>query len=291
MKVEIRNGKVLIDGYVNAVERFSKPLTDTRGKFIERIMPSVFKRALEKNDNILVLLNHDYNKELANTKSGTAKLYEDNIGLRAVVEIDDPIVIDKASKGKLRGWSFGFNCNKEDRKTNENGLEERTVLDIDLVEVSIIDDRKVPAYIGTSIELRNDNEKLVEYRGGEFDEQNLSNEETNFTNLTSSQKREILSSSLKKIFNDGWLEDFDDSYLYASIDNDCAVYKMPYTIQNDETLIDSNSKVKVIRGGYEEVRDIGLNNEVPEQQPTKEVEKIDYSEYEQRLKKVKEELK
>ena len=43
MKVEIRNDKVIIDGYVNAVERFSKPLYDKKGKFIERIMPSVLE--------------------------------------------------------------------------------------------------------------------------------------------------------------------------------------------------------------------------------------------------------
>ena len=173
MKVEIRNGKVIIDGYVNAVERSSKPLYDTRGKFIEKIMAGVFQRALEKAKNIRVLLNHQHDRELADTESGKAKLYEDNIGLRAIVEIEDPEVIQKAKDNKLRGWSFGFFCNKEDRKTNEEGLEERTVRDIELLEVSIIDDRKNPAYIGTSIEMRDEASRLVEYRGSEFMNVNL----------------------------------------------------------------------------------------------------------------------
>ena len=48
MKIQVRDDKVIIDGYVNAVERFSKPLTNKNGKkFIERIMPSVFQRAIE----------------------------------------------------------------------------------------------------------------------------------------------------------------------------------------------------------------------------------------------------
>ena len=45
MKIEVRDNKVIIDGYVNAVDRFSKILYDKRGQFIEKIVPSVFRRA------------------------------------------------------------------------------------------------------------------------------------------------------------------------------------------------------------------------------------------------------
>ena len=48
MKIEVRNDKVIIDGYVNAVDRFSKILYDKKGQFIEKILPTVFRRALEK---------------------------------------------------------------------------------------------------------------------------------------------------------------------------------------------------------------------------------------------------
>lgn len=164
MRVEVRNNKILIDGYVNAVERESKVLYDTRGQFIEKIRAGVFQRALEKAENVRVLLDHEPDRELADTKSGKARLVEDNIGLRATVEIDDPEVIQKAKENKLRGWSFGFLCNKEDRTTDEDGIEKRTVRDLDLLEVSIIDDRKSPAYLGTSIEVRDDKVALIEYR-------------------------------------------------------------------------------------------------------------------------------
>lgn len=176
MKVEVRNDKVIIDGYVNAVERESKVLYDTRGEFIEKIRAGVFQRALERAENVRVLLDHEQDRELADTKSGKAKLYEDNIGLRAIVQIEDPEVIEKARTNKLRGWSFGFLCNKEDRKTNEDGIEERTVRDLDLLEVSIIDDRKYPAYIGTSIEMRDDKVRIAEYRNEEFSEVDIKEE-------------------------------------------------------------------------------------------------------------------
>ena len=117
-----------------------------------------------------MLLDHEQDRELADTKSGKAKLYEDNIGLRAIVEIEDSEVIDKAKNNKLRGWSFGFLCNKEDRKTNDDGIEERIVRDLDLLEVSIIDDKKYPAYIGTSIEMRDDKVRIAEYRNNQFNE-------------------------------------------------------------------------------------------------------------------------
>lgn len=185
MRVEVRNNKIVIDGYVNAVERASKILYDTRGEFIEKIRSGVFQKALERADNIDVLLDHEHDRKLADTKSGKAKLYEDNIGLRAIVEIEDSEVIQKAKENKLRGWSFGFFCNKEDRKTNDDGIEERTVRDLDLLEVSIIDDKKYPAYIGTSIEMRNDKVKVIEYRTEQFSEIEIKDEPEQLT------KREV----------------------------------------------------------------------------------------------------
>lgn len=290
MKIEIREDKVILDGYVNAVERFSKPLTNKQGKkFIERIMPSVFQRAIEKNDAIKVLLNHNYDMELANTKDGTAELYEDNIGLRAKIEVRDANVIKKAKQKKLRGWSFGFICNKQDEETNEDGIIERTVRDIDLFEVSIIDDTKIPAYIGTSIEMRDGEVKDIEFRNSDEEDidNNSSEEDKTFNSMTASQKRELLNGSYRQTFSNGWLEDYDDYFLYGTIKEDSTLYKMPYTITDGTVNIDTSKQVKVVRGGYKEVR----YDEKPEQQPKKEVDKIYYSKYEERIKKLKEEIK
>ena len=60
MRIEIRNDSVMLDGYVNAVARDSRPMLDEHGeKFVEQIVPKTFQRAIEKNDNIFCLLNHE----------------------------------------------------------------------------------------------------------------------------------------------------------------------------------------------------------------------------------------
>ena len=173
MRVEVRNDSVVISGYVNSVERWSKPLRgNLRGmmlRFIEKIKAGAFKNALKRNDNVKVLLNHNSDRELANTKDGTAILEEDNIGLRAEVTITDAEVVEKARNHKLVGWSFGFRSNSDD--VDESGsIATRTVNDMDLVEVSILDDTKSPAYYGTSVETRSEDGAVIEIRENIEDE-------------------------------------------------------------------------------------------------------------------------
>ena len=172
MRVEIRNDSVFIHGYVNAVERLSKPIRETlHGRirtFYERIKAGVFRNALKKNDNVLVLLNHDETRVLASTKDGNAVLTEDNIGLRAEITITDKEVVQKARDGKLSGWSFGFIA-IDDEITTEGKDEIRTVTDMELLEVSILDDTKAPAYYGTSIETREGGARMKEIRADAFE--------------------------------------------------------------------------------------------------------------------------
>lgn len=167
MQIEVREDSVVVSGYVNAVERWSKPIrANLRGKmqrFVEKIKAGAFTTALKRNDNVKVLLNHNSERELANTLNGTAKLEEDNIGLRAEVTITDAEVVEKAKNHKLVGWSFGFYSNADDVSEGE-AMAKRTVNDMDLVEVSILDDTKSPAYYGTSIETRNEGEPMMEIR-------------------------------------------------------------------------------------------------------------------------------
>ncbi len=169
LRIEIRNKSVILDGYVNAVARDSKPMLDENGnKFVEQIMPKTFERAIEKSEDILCLLNHEPSRKLGSTKDGNIELFEDNIGLRAICEITDSEVIEKAKDNKLRGWSFGFEAIKEHEEAASDNLKRRFIDEMNLLEVSIIDDKKVPCYIGTSIETRADKDSKVEYRGGDF---------------------------------------------------------------------------------------------------------------------------
>ena len=166
MKINIREDSVEIEGYVNSCERLSKPLNSRIGQFRERIKAGAFQRAIERNDDIHVLLNHDANRDLGSTKQGNLELHEDNIGLRAKATITDADVIAKAKHGDLVGWSFGFTDRDVDTH-DENGMMTRDVKDLDLYEVSILDRSKVPAYDGTLIQARDANGDEVHLNTGE----------------------------------------------------------------------------------------------------------------------------
>lgn len=160
MNIRISDDTVEIDGYVNAVERLSKPLNDRLGKFIERVKKGAFKKALERADDVRILLNHNWKRDLGGTKEGTLKLNEDSIGLHARAVIKDKEVAEMARRGDLVGWSFGF-TDRDVEKGEENGLTVRNVKDLDLYEVSLISRGKVPAYDGTIIAVRTADDKVI----------------------------------------------------------------------------------------------------------------------------------
>lgn len=181
MRINLREDSVELEGYVNAIERDSKPLPSRIGNFIERICVGAFKKALKRGNNVHILLNHDWDRDLGSVEDGNLELEEDNIGLRVRATITDKDVIEKARNGELVGWSFGF----EDREV-ENGLERgmllRLVKDLFLHEVSVLDREKSPAYAGTQVYARSiDGEDHIICRGAEnIDEQ----EETAKTETT-----------------------------------------------------------------------------------------------------------
>ena len=178
MKINIRADSVEIEGYVNAIERNSKPLMSRMGQFIERICKGAFKKALKRNDDVKILLNHDPKRELGSTKKGNLQLEEDNIGLHARATITDPDVVQKARNGDLVGWSFGF-TDRDVENTIERGMPLRAVKDLNLEEVSILDRTKTPAYDGTLIMARDDDGEL-HFRGEDFiDEVSIRNETNN----------------------------------------------------------------------------------------------------------------
>lgn len=155
MLIKIRQDSVTIEGYVNAVERNSKPLSERGVTFIERIASGAFKRAIARAKDIRILLNHNWDRNLGGTADGTLELEEDAIGLKARATITDPDVIEDARHGDLVGWSFGFR--DEDVKQlrdEESGLPLRKVNDLELYEVSLLNRSKSPAYVGTLVNVR-----------------------------------------------------------------------------------------------------------------------------------------
>lgn len=164
MKIKIRADSVEIEGYVNAVERASKPLMSRIGKFIERICAGAFKKALKRAEDVHILLNHDWTRDLGSIRKGNLELEEDAIGLHARARITDPEVIESAKRGDLVGWSFGF-MDRDVENAMEDGLPLRKVRDLDLFEVSLLDKRMTPAYNGTLVATRSVNgEEEIQFR-------------------------------------------------------------------------------------------------------------------------------
>lgn len=167
MKIEIRNDKAVVSGYVNAVGRDSRPITDVRGKFVEQIEPGAFRASLERSENVDLLLNHDKSKVYASTKDGNLKLIEDSIGLRAEAVLTDAEMIRKARSGEFRGWSFGMYVGDSAMEERAEGIPRRHVKSLNMFEVSLIDKSRIPCYVGTSVECRSDGEILAELRYSE----------------------------------------------------------------------------------------------------------------------------
>lgn len=198
MRIEVRNDKIVVDGYVNAVGRDSRKIPNVKGKFVEQIVPNTFKRALEATNNVDILLNHDKSRKLGSIQEGNLELFEDSIGLRAIATITDSEVIEKARKKQLRGWSFGFYVDKDRWEDVEEGLQRRFVEGLQLTEVSIVDNTMLPAYVGTSIETRANKEELIETRSLELDVRTVDNSVKTVENPTDNSKYLLELLKLKK---------------------------------------------------------------------------------------------
>lgn len=157
--MEIRrldNDTVHIEGYVNAVCRDSKEIRAFGKTFVEQVRPKVFEKSLKRNNEVKLLYNHIENRCLGDTKTNV-KLYEDAIGLHISADIKDNEVRMDSEKGKLKGFSFGFNKIKDTWEEISEGKERRYLEDIKLNEISLLS--VTPAYNGTIVETRAEGEE------------------------------------------------------------------------------------------------------------------------------------
>lgn len=161
IKAEIRADGLHISGYVNVPGRESRPVVTPRGKVIEVIEQRAFQRALQKVDNVDLMVDHE--RKIGSTKEGTLKLNEDEIGLRAEAVITDEEVIEGAKKGKLKGWSFNMMKVVDEIEERAGKLPLRRVKDFIMTEITLAMN-KIPVYSATSIEIRAEEEEEIEIR-------------------------------------------------------------------------------------------------------------------------------
>ncbi|MFZ7823865.1 HK97 family phage prohead protease, partial [Priestia sp. 40] len=80
MDLETNNDGLKVSGYVNKTNQWSQTLGQ-RKKFVERILPGAFRKALQNKNVINFLAEHDNTKVLSSTKNGSLILREDEQGL------------------------------------------------------------------------------------------------------------------------------------------------------------------------------------------------------------------
>jgi HK97 family phage prohead protease len=251
--------------------------------FLERIKAGVFRNALKKNDNVLVLLNHDNNRVLASTKDGNAVLEEDNIGLRAEITITDKEVVQKARDGKLSGWSFGFIAN-DDELTTEGKDEIRTVTDLDLLEVSILDDTKAPAYYGTSIEAREGGAKVVEIRADAFTQEQTAEPNAEQTEQPTISIDELAELVAAKVIEALKTEEKADETEAETQEETETEEQTEDTAETEETE-EADTEEQTEETTEEQAQDADAEEEAEETEE-QESRSIDYSTYEARLAKL-----
>lgn len=153
-------------GYAAVFNSDSQPLP-----FTERILPGAFAKSLKsRKRDIRAYVNHDSNMVLASTRSGTLRLEEDNIGLRAEFTMPDTTYARDLSallRDKIVSkMSFGFTVPRGGDSWSEDGRT-RELREVALHEVSVV--TGFPAYEGTTAAVRS-LEQVCERTGMSVDE-------------------------------------------------------------------------------------------------------------------------
>lgn len=152
--IEIRaaeDGTRTVRGYASVFDIDSENL----GGFIERIAPGAFDQA--DMSDVRALFNHDDNKVLARSSSGTLRLGVDERGL--FYEFDLPNtsyardLAELMDRGDVNQSSFGFTIREDGDEWNyDKKPARRTITKIDrLFDVSVV---TYPAYPDATVALR-----------------------------------------------------------------------------------------------------------------------------------------
>jgi HK97 family phage prohead protease len=192
--VEIRqydDGSIELFGYVNISERNSKILSERGIKFREQIKKGAWNSAIQRNNDIKLLVNHSWDKIYSSTKDNL-RLYEDNIGARFSIKTSDEDLVNYAKNGQFKGLSFAFRCNDDDY-LNDGAIKLRYVNDMDVTEISLL--TVEPAYDGCMVEMRDKDGNILETRDYKVDFEDYSDKEVKI--LKEIRKKEDLELKLK----------------------------------------------------------------------------------------------
>lgn len=165
-RMELSGQKIV--GYA---AKFAPNRSQDLGGFIEQIDPKAFTRSLKANADVRALIDHNPSLILGRTLSGTLQLSTDSTGL--LVEITPPDtsysrdLMVSLERGDVTQMSFAF-ITKQDSWNKEDSLNIRTLLDVDLHDVSAV---TYPAYLNTEIGLRSLQEHVANNKNNQIQTQ------------------------------------------------------------------------------------------------------------------------
>lgn len=134
---------------------------------VERIMPTAFDAAIERGDDVVAVLNHNFDNLLGRTRAGTLKLETDSTGLRYTIEHNDSSLFgdvrDAIQRNDLDGSSFQFQIDDDGVEwRSEDGVEVREIRSVSrLIDVGPV---VFPAYDGSSAGARSEFEAISDIR-------------------------------------------------------------------------------------------------------------------------------
>lgn len=150
-------------GYAIVFNKWSEIISENGIRFRERITPDSVRDALADGADIRALVNHDPDKLLARTRSGTLTYRIDEVGV--YVEIDPPNTsyardaLESIRRGDMSGASFSYRTAKGGDAWDLGGdVPARTVNRIESIrEFSTV---AFPAYPDTEVAVRSLQEEL-----------------------------------------------------------------------------------------------------------------------------------
>jgi HK97 family phage prohead protease len=144
-------------------------LSEDLGGFRELIEPGFFRDALRRKPDVRLLFNHDPNKVMARTASGTLELREDQRGLHVFATVDKRIVWTKdlrlsMQRGDIDQMSFAFTLKDggDDWAVTDDGTVIRTLRQDgadELFDTSVV---TYPAYKATEVSMRSVLDEAIE---------------------------------------------------------------------------------------------------------------------------------
>lgn len=134
----------------------------------ETVAPGAFTRTLEEGADVKALFNHNPDIVLGRNKAGTLTLEENTKGLKVNIQPPDTEtgrgVVESVRRGDVSQMSFAFEVVEVTEKDVGDGWWERTLVDVELSDVSLV---TYPAYPDTTIAARSWEERKAKMQSAE----------------------------------------------------------------------------------------------------------------------------